>query len=102
MTKEPNPRKEALSQIDQMVNVDRNVSYGDPNADFERIAALWNTYLQGRKDQSSIKPHDVAVMMVLLKVSRLCWSPEKDDNWLDMGGYSVCGYDVSRKLAKDA
>lgn len=109
-----NPRGRLLMRANECVNVERNASYGDPNADFKRIAAFWNVYLYGtfdkalreRHDRPSshpqvdatmrelIRPHDVALMIDLMKTSRLVWSPEHSDSWVDKAGYSACGWDV--------
>lgn len=90
-----NARAKLLLDADQIVNGDRNVTYGDPNADFARTARLWNAYLDGKaeRDVVDIEPADVAIMMILLKVSRLTWSPTKRDHWLDIAGYAACGAD---------
>ena len=92
-----NNRKQILTEADEIINGDRNVQYGDPNADFQRTADLWATYLHGtmerRDGELFIDKHDVAVMMILLKVSRLTWSQDKHDHWLDIIGYAACGWD---------
>lgn len=109
-----NPRGRLLMRANECVNKERNASYGDPNADFRRIAAFWNVYLHGIIDKAVqdrgdrlnshpqvaavahevLRPHDVAVMMTLMKASRLVWSPEHADSWVDGAGYFACGYDV--------
>lgn len=95
------------------------MQYGDPSADFRRTAAYWNTHLAGvldRKIAAWAEEHperyisgdevreivadlvdiwDVALMMDLLKTSRLAWSPHKGDSWADKAGYSACGYECS-------
>jgi hypothetical protein len=38
--------------------------------------------------------HDVAIMMALLKISRLSWEPTKKDSWVDLAGYAACGYEI--------
>lgn len=81
-----NIREVLLTQAEQLVNGDRNVQYGDPNADFERTAAMWSAYL----DHPLVK-HDVAAMMALLKISRIAWSADKWDSWVDLAGYAACG-----------
>lgn len=108
---QPNHRKDLLQGADAAVNGDRNVDYGDPTADFKRTANYWNQHIMGvleRKYGTDLESHpllaetlrnlldghDVAILMNLLKISRLAWSPEKKDNWLDIAGYSACGYDV--------
>ena len=37
---------------------------------------------------------DVAIMMALLKISRLSWEPTKRDSWVDVAGYAACGYEI--------
>lgn len=100
MEKSPiNNRTEMLSEASMLVNGDRNVDYGDPIDDFKTTAKLWETYLQrimsARKYEDTIMldPHDVAVMMELLKIARVSWSPTKRDHWVDMAGYAACGWD---------
>ena len=81
-------RREMLDEAADLVDGSRNVSYGDPSADFRRTGNLWTTYLDGK---TQIDPHDVAAMMALLKLSRIRWSPEKRDSWVDLAGYAACG-----------
>lgn len=86
-----NKRAETLLVAESLVNGDRNAQYGDPNADFARTAALWNAY----KGMDIITTHDVAVMMALLKISRISWNPKKLDSWIDLAGYAACGADCA-------
>ena len=89
-----NSREALLTHAEQAVNGDRNVDYGDPNADFARTAAMWNAYLEGVHEAGrTIETHDVAAMMALLKISRIAWSPQKFDSWVDLAGYAACGWD---------
>lgn len=81
---------ELLATADRLVNGDRNNTYGPPSQDFTRTAQLWTTYLDGR---STLEAHDVAVMMILLKVSRLACTPDHEDSWIDIAGYAACGWD---------
>jgi hypothetical protein len=83
-------RQEILDQAAAIVTMDRNVDYGEPEANFERIAALWSAYLE-----SDLLPHDVAVLMILLKVARIAKTPGIQDHWIDIAGYSACGGEVS-------
>jgi len=87
----PSNRSSVLHEADALVNGERNIDYGDPIADFRRTADLWSAYLGGVK----LQPHDVAAMMSMLKLSRIRWSPEKRDHWVDLAGYAACGYDCS-------
>ncbi len=98
-----NQRSKLLNLAESLVNGDRNVQYGDPRADFLRTALLWETYLNGAHQRHVteegddvpvvIEPHDVAILMMLLKISRLAWSPDKEDTWADIAGYAACGWD---------
>lgn len=85
-----NTRARILQTAEGLVNGDRNVQYGDPRADFQRTADMWSAYLG-----VDVAPHDVAALMCLLKVSRIRWSPEKEDSWVDLAGYAACGADCA-------
>lgn len=88
-----NARADILLGAEELVNGDRNVQYGDPRADFKRTAAMWGAYLG-----IEVAPHDVAAMMALLKVSRIRWSPGRQDSWLDLAGYAACGWDCASEV----
>jgi hypothetical protein len=96
-----NTRTELLNEADRLVNGDRDNQYGDPNDDFQKTAKMWDVYLNAiRKERPHLLPHDVAVMMMLLKISRIAWSPEKRDNWVDLAGYAACGWDCAENSYK--
>jgi len=61
---------------------ERGTFYGDPATNHARIAKLWEAYLGHR-----ITPHDVAICMVLLKISR-AKAGNNPDNYDDMAAYS--------------
>lgn len=86
-------RTRLLLDAEHITTQDRNNHYGPPTQDFTRTAQLWATYLDGRTD---IQPHDVATMMILLKISRITWSPQNRDHWLDIAGYAACGYETTQ------
>lgn len=85
-----NVRSDILSTAEVLVNGDRNAQYGDPKQDFARTAQMWSAYLG-----IEVAPHDVAAMMGLLKISRIRWSPNKKDHWVDGAGYFACGADCA-------
>lgn len=62
--------------------------YGAPAENFARIAAYWSTYLG-----LDIQAHDVALMMVLLKVAR----GVGEDTCIDTAGYAALAYEVAPK-----
>lgn len=83
-------REEMLKECIEIVTKHRQSTYGTPEDNFARIAAVWSIYLK-----QELKPHDVANMMIPLKVIRSQNKPEKEDNWLDMAGYAACGVEVA-------
>lgn len=88
------PREDVLEQAHNLIMGDRNVQYGPPNDDFNKTAIMWDTYIKAVfRARDSLKPHDVAAMMAMLKLSRIAWAPQKQDNWIDLAGYAACGWD---------
>jgi hypothetical protein len=85
-----NHRANLLLTAERLVNGDRNAQYGDPRQDFQRTATMWAAYLG-----VDVQPHDVAALMALLKLSRIRWSPQKQDSWVDLAGYAACGWDCA-------
>lgn len=88
-----NERKRCIEQVEAAVCSDRNIEYGNPEDNFLDIAKMWNT-LMGNKlsPDHEFHPHDVALMMVAVKLSRAKTSPEKLDHYIDIAGYAACGY----------
>ncbi len=87
------------------VTGERRKAYGDPENNFKLIAELFGSYLGHRRIHGgladgvsgqlslndNIKPGDVAVLMVLVKVARLAQTPGHRDSLLDIAGYAACG-----------
>lgn len=95
-----NFRSEILNEAINLINGERNSTYGDPVDDFATTANLWETYLDRiirQRQGLHLRPHDVAVMMSLLKIARISWSPEKRDHWADLAGYTGCGFDCVQR-----
>lgn len=61
----------------------RSKSYGAPDENMKRTAALWSAYLG-----VSVTPADVAMCMVLVKVARES-KTHKRDNLVDGIGYLI-------------
>ena len=79
-------RKECLDAAAACVLKDRNREYGGPEDSFGVIANFWSVYL-GRK----VYPHDVAMMMALLKIARIKGNKSYRDGYIDLAGYAACG-----------
>lgn len=99
-------RQQVIDEIGKCVLQDRNADYGTPEDNFADTAAIWTIYLRRRglltKGQA-LTSKDVAALMVGLKMARLGASPNKLDNWVDLGGYAVCGGEVAAfETARDA
>jgi hypothetical protein len=83
-------RKELLREAERLIYGQKNQEHGDPDVMMARVAALWSAY-----KGVSFTPHDVAAMMILLKVSRIKNSPDLEDSWIDIAGYAACGAEVA-------
>lgn len=91
---EPSPRAELLTEAAQLITGDRNTQYGPPGADFERTAGVWQSLGFRGPSGRDIRPSDVSLLLIGLKLSRATWMHKKD-NWTDIAGYAGCGYEVS-------
>lgn len=81
-----------LKDAEEILVGDRMNDYGTPTETFERISSLWSAYIG-----IPIAAHEVAMMMILLKMARLGATAEKRDSWLDIAGYAACGWAVVEK-----
>lgn len=77
--------REILREADRIIHADRAESYGSAEESFARIGQLWSAYLD-----VEITAHDVAMLMVLLKVSR-AKTDRTMDSYTDICGYGALG-----------
>ena len=82
-------RSQILDTAKEYVNVDRAGTHGDAESNFGLIAAYWSAHLN-----RNISPHDVAVMMTLLKLARARGNPSHVDNAIDAAGYSALAGEI--------
>ena len=87
-------RAEVLDKAKEMVTGQRQMSYGSPEQNFMAIASLWGAYLMNKRSVI-VEARDVAAMMILLKVARICTAGRAvTDSWIDAAGYAACGAEV--------
>lgn len=92
---EASPRAALLSEATELVTGDRNNSYGPPTQDFQRSSEALNAYGYRGPDGRLLQAHDIAIMVMSVKLSRLMWTPQKRDSWVDVAGYAACGYECA-------
>ena len=68
----------------KLLNGKREHEYGDKKINHKNIAKLWSAYL-GKE----VSAHDVAILMLLLKIARVKFGNPSSDTYIDMVGYSA-------------
>lgn len=86
-------RADVLDNARDLITGDRNNQYGPPHQDFQRSAEAANAYGYRGPDGRPLAAHDIAILVSLVKLSRLMWTPTKRDSWVDLAGYAACGYE---------
>ena len=87
--------KEFLEKANTLIAGDREKDYGDKVHNHKNIARLWSAY----KD-IEITAHDVAVMMVLLKIASTKLGEISEDTYIDMSAYSAIAGEIKFKEPK--
>ena len=77
-------RGNILQLADKLTSSDRQNDHGDFADNAKVTAEFWTTY-----KGVEFSPHDVPVMLALLKVARIKQNPEHVDNYVDMCGYGA-------------
>lgn len=96
-----NDRVSLLDEAKTLVTGDRNNSYGPPDQDFTRSADAMTAYGYRGPRGRRIQSYDVAILILLVKVSRLMWKPDKRDSWVDIAGYAACGLECANELVRE-
>ena len=73
---------DVLESAAKLVTGPRRETYGHYQENHERIAALWSAYLR-----HPISAKDAALMMALLKISRMTYGGGTSDNAIDAAAY---------------
>ena len=76
--------EENLKTALKLLGGKRQHEYGNKKENHENIARLWSAYLD-----HPLSAHDVAILMLLLKVARAKFGNPSSDTYIDMVGYSA-------------
>lgn len=90
--------EDMLRHAATLVGGQRAKDYGDKTENHQRIADLWNYWLFG--DDGQIEAYDVAIMMILMKISRLMHTRGHSDSHVDIAGYASIAEEISRTMEK--
>lgn len=94
MTNEKSVRRGVLEEAANLIDGDRNITYGPPTQNFQNISEFLTTRLKHKlKPGERITAHDVADIMILLKLARNI-AQTKRDNAVDIAGYAACGWEA--------
>lgn len=78
------PHSDVLIEALTLTRGDRQAQYGPPDQDFRRTADMWTALFE-----REFAPHEVAMAMACLKLSRLTHSLKRD-SVVDLAGYARC------------
>ena len=90
-------KEEILKKAKELITGDRNDTHGDAYRNHAEIAEFWNIFLDKKlKPMANITAEDVALMMVLMKISRNSQGKKsKIDNFIDMCGYAAIAGEIN-------
>lgn len=92
------PREQMLRQAIKLTAGDRNKTYGPPYQNMKQTAELFNAYLRNRplaRLGQELDAHDMAVFMILAKISRIAKTPNHEDSWTDIAAYAGIGHECA-------
>lgn len=76
----------------------RQAQHGDKADNFSRIAALWQGWLDIRRDPSApLDAHDIGIMMTLMKLARTQTGSHNIDDYIDACGYAACAGEIAEQ-----
>ena len=90
-------KEEILKKARDLITGDRNETHGDAFQNHAEIAEFWNIFLDKKlQPMASITAEDVALMMVLMKISRNNQGKKNNlDNFVDMCGYAAIAGEIN-------
>ena len=90
-------KEEILKKARDLITGDRNETHGDAFQNHAEIAEFWNIFLDKKlQPMANITAEDVALMMVLMKISRNTQGKKNNlDNFIDMCGYAAIAGEIN-------
>ena len=90
-------KEEILKKAKELITGDRNDTHGDAYRNHAEIAEFWNIFLDKKlQPMADITAEDVALMMVLMKISRNTQGKKSNiDNFIDMCGYAAIAGEIN-------
>lgn len=83
-----------LEHAADLIDGDRNHTYGSPTQNFQNIAEMWNVRFKHMlKDDVSFSASDVADAQIIVKVARGI-ANKTSDTYTDIAGYAACGHEI--------
>lgn len=89
-------RQEIIHTALNYISVDRAATHGDAEDSFAEIAKLWSWYNDNRTiPEGPFEARDVAMMMSLFKIARICNNTKHEDSYIDLVGYAALAGEIS-------
>jgi hypothetical protein len=86
-----------LGVANKAVTTERGEQHGPADAQFSMTAEFWTVYIRNKMRRDNVEnvylsSHDVALMMDLLKTTRITWGDASEaDHYADKAGYTAIG-----------
>lgn len=90
-------RQQVLNSAKALVEGDRARDYGDAYEMHSRIAKGWSLILG-----VDVKPHEAALCMAWVKVSRLVVTPSHTDSYVDLAAYAALAGEIEARDSANA
>ncbi len=88
----PKKRNEIIATAQSLINGDRAEIYGDALDNHRNIAKGWSVILG-----QEVKPHQVALCMVWVKMARLVVTEDHMDSYVDMAAYAALAGEIQQR-----
>lgn len=83
-------RDYTLDRAKELINGERKGTYGDAAVEFAKVAEAWKSIFGW-----DVEPYQIPQAMAVLKIIRLQSSPNHEDSWVDIAGYTALGYETT-------